>query len=84
MLFFINIIILIFNINFFYKSRTINIFKNIKTNIDKKIDIYRNVDYFPLKLFLKSYKKIAEYLTNKYYTKKDKLLSDFNNGKIIQ
>ena len=81
MLFFINIIILIFNINFFYKSRTINIFKNIKTNIDKKIDIYRNVDYFPLKLFLKSYKKIAEYLTNKYYTKKDKLLSDFNNGK---
>ena len=79
LLFFINIIILILNIIFFYKTKTLSRLQNIKSNTDINLDNFRKVDYFPLKLLSKTYHKISVYLTNKFYIKKDKLSFDSNN-----
>ena len=56
----IDLIILIINIIFFIKKLKIP-----KKN-DKFFEIFRKVDYFPIKIFTKSYKEISNYLLNKF------------------
>ena len=62
--------------------------KRNNINNDKKfLDNYRNVDNFPLNFLSKSYKNITNYLTSKYYMKKDKISlinSDSKNNSSIK